>query len=310
MSRASDKVIQSVSVTSQLTDHSAIECILKLKKPPLPRKVITSRNLKQIDHSAIDNELINSTIFKEPSPDLDDLCLQYNTTLTSILDCHAPSKTRTILIRPNTQWIDESIFCAKRKQRKYERMWRSSQLEVHLQMYKQQRDLVNKMIRAAKSQYYEEQVTQCGTNQRKLFGVVKSLMEPKTDSKISLSADTFSDFFVTKIDKIRETFTTSTDEEPGLQLPSALNDFESVSADKLIKLILASRFKICDLDPWPTCLVKDHIQVLSSVLCQIVNQSLREGHFSISVRQALVTFFSKSSPCTKITESTTIQYPI
>ena len=55
----------------------------------------------------------------------------------------------------------------------------------------------------------------CGTEQHELFRIVKSLMEPRSDVKSSLSAETFSEFFVNKIEKIHESFppTQETDQE-------------------------------------------------------------------------------------------------
>ena len=48
---------------------------------------------------------------------------------------------------------------------------------------------------------------------------------------------------------------------------------DPISASQRIKVISKS------LDPWPTWLVKGHLQVLSPVLCEIVNISLRDGYF-------------------------------
>ena len=290
MSRSSDNIIASVSVSSLVTDHHAIQCSLRMSKPPLPTKTVTSRIYKQLDHHALMSDIQDSELLCNPSPDLDTLCTQYNSALKSALDRHAPEKTRTVTVRSHTEWMNDSILAEKRRRRQYERLWVASKLEVHHQMYKQQRDFVNSLIRQAKVKHYESKVLECGTNQKKLFQIVQSLMDPKAETATSLSAEAFSSYFITKISTIRDTFdstdiTTSEGAAPGV----TLSQFTPFSEGDLSKIVLASPAKTCKLDPWPTWLLKEHLHVLLPTLTHIVNESLSNGQFPSEMKHALVT---------------------
>ena len=55
---------------------------------------------------------------------------QNNSVLTRLLDVYAPLVTRSITLRPNASWFNDSHRESKRIERKYERRWRKSGLEV------------------------------------------------------------------------------------------------------------------------------------------------------------------------------------
>ena len=52
------------------------------------------------------------------------LVRRYNTTLSKVIDCHAPLKTKTVKVRPAVPWYNDDIKAAKRLRRKAERTWR------------------------------------------------------------------------------------------------------------------------------------------------------------------------------------------
>ena len=136
--------------------------------------------------------------------------------------------------------------------------------------------------------FYETKVLECGSDQKQLFNVVKSLMGPKVETKTSLSAEFFSENFMSKIDKIRDGFQPSLMFATGVGTSSSMEQFELIAEDSLMKMINAAPSKACSLDPWPTWLIKKHLSALSPVLTDIVNRSLQEGYFPMSMREALV----------------------
>lgn len=54
------------------------------------------------------------------------------------------------------------------------------------------------------------------------------------------------------------------------------------------ELLASMSAKSCDLDPAPTCVVKENIDVLLPVLTAIVNRSLETGTFPTDLKSALV----------------------
>jgi len=61
-----------------------------------------------------------------------------------------------------------------------------------------------------------------------------------------------------------------------------------VTAKEIQKLISSAPNKTCELDPAPTCLVKDMQGLLSPFISLLINKSLTAGCFPAAFREALV----------------------
>ena len=77
---------------------------------------------------SLNEDLATSELCQNPSDDLQELVLSYNSTLVAALDKHAPLMTRTIVQRPHVPWFTHKIWEAKRQRRKAEKRWRKSRL--------------------------------------------------------------------------------------------------------------------------------------------------------------------------------------
>ena len=199
-----------------LTDHAALHCALNLTKPQPTKKHISYRKYGSLDHDSFSNDISQSELITNPSNDLQTLIDQYNSTLKSILEKHAPLKTRCITIRPANPWYSPEIADAKRLRKKLERRWRKTRSESDRNQFKAQRLCVVNMINSAKSSYFKEKLASCG-NQRELYKIVESLLHNKGKTKLPTHdnkqelATTFSDYFITKIQNIRNDLTLDLD---------------------------------------------------------------------------------------------------
>ena len=128
----------------------------------------------------------------------------------------------------------------------------------------------------------------------KLFNIVVGLTGKKrsnplpegiTDSQ--LAAD-FATFFFKKIDKIRSDLENYPMFVPPTMDPAGFSQFTAINSDIVAKLAMKSKPATCDLDPLPTHLVKMYVDILSSVLCKIINTSFVEGVFPTSWKRAIV----------------------
>ena len=101
---------------------------------------------------------------------------------------------------------------------------------------------------------------------------------PTYESSKSL-ADPFASFFANKIMKIHESFSSSesynTVHTPFD--PPKLTVFTQVTQDEICKIISKSPTKSCLLDPLPTFLIKECINILLPSITKLVNWSLHEG---------------------------------
>jgi hypothetical protein len=173
LSRPSDNVVHSTKVSSLISDHHAIHCSLNVSRPPLPQKTITYRNLKKLDMEEFQACLQQTPLLLNPSSSLDDLLNQYNTSISNVLDKLAPTKTRTVTLRPVAPWYNDSIHESRKLRRKAEATWRSSGLQVHKEIYCHYRDETNLLIRKAETKNFNKHVEDCGQDQKALFKTIK-----------------------------------------------------------------------------------------------------------------------------------------
>ena len=96
------------------SDHSSILFKLNHTKPP-PRKItINRRSLSNIDFAAFNDDISSSLLFNDDCDDLSSLVTRYDQVLCSLLDAHAPSRQRSIIVRPKAQWYTSPPLPPKR----------------------------------------------------------------------------------------------------------------------------------------------------------------------------------------------------
>lgn len=87
-------------------------------------------------------DLSQSSLLQSPAADLDDLCLQYDSALKSLLDKHAPLCTKIVSQRRKAPWYNDVIRRNKAERRKLERRWRKSKLTIDRDLFVEQSNLV------------------------------------------------------------------------------------------------------------------------------------------------------------------------
>ena len=226
----------------------------------------------------------------------------YNDCVISTLDKHAPLRTKISVIRTNDPWYNSGIRAEKIKRRKAEKKWRNSGLTIHKEIFHFHRNKVTKLIKEAKIGYYQNKISENAGNQKELFSITNTLLNrketsplPSYDSPKEL-ADRMADYFEQKIDTIRQglkhinetngnpdphTYDTKTKD-------CTLSEFIPATQDELKKIIMSFSNKSCELDPLPTDLLKQCIDVLVPCITNIVNASLASGTMPLSLKNAIV----------------------
>ena len=125
MTKKHTTLLLDASVTSRLSDHHAVQCSLNITPPPRPFKSVTFRAVNSIDLDAFVLDLDSVALLLSPADDFDSLLLQYNDGLASVLDKHAPVRTKSFPIRLAIPCFDESVRLLHRVARHAERTWRS-----------------------------------------------------------------------------------------------------------------------------------------------------------------------------------------
>ena len=280
-----------------MSDHSPLTSTLHTLKPPLEKEKVTFRKTKNIDATEFSKDIDASTLITNPEKDLHKLVDQYNSTLTNILDRHAPETTKEIQVRARPAWFDNSILQAKRTKRRAERQFLSTKLEVHRQILIKERENLNQRCKDAKKEYYIGKIKENDGNQKEMYAITNHLLGKKKTTQIPTShdpketANNFASFFKEKIENIKKSFshvTPPAHNQPN-NIASHLNHLTPVTQEKIKKTITSGNSKSCILDPIPTALLKSCLDSLLPAITAIVNSSLESSTFPDQYKTASVT---------------------
>ena len=160
----------------------------------------------------------------------------------------------------------------------------------------------NTLITRDKSNYYRNLISDNAHDSKKLWHVLRSVLHSVPDKVLPSHAshtglaNRFVTFFSDKISKIRDSFTNT--DSFTLPAPSDVPKFDlfkSVSEDEVRKVITKSPTKSYPLDPWPTFLVKECLDILLPSITKLVNCSLTEGAVPAGFKKAIVSPLIKKS---------------
>ena len=303
ITREVDKIINNLEVTDPglldnlgkiSNDHFAITFNVLAAKPPPVRKIVSFRKIHSINVDEFREEIANSEAFKNSLliDDIDQITDTYNKELIKLIEKHAPLRTKTITLRPNCPWYTEEIFEAKHLKRKFERAWRKSNLAIDHEIYRSQCATVNKLLKETKINYYSEKVSLNERDPRALSKLTKHLMNGSDEKILPLGkspgelVQDFSDFFITKIETIRNNISSHTSPEitdkncddKKLSDHQLLKAFNPISEEEIQKIITKSPDKSCHLDPIPTWLLKSCLKELLPIITKIINTSLEAAY--------------------------------
>ena len=149
-------------------------------------KNVAYRKLKSVDLESLKRDLSISLLCSDPLNvlvhshtedrcDLDALVRRYNTTLSKVIDCHAPLKTTTVKVRPTVPWYNDEIKAAKRLRRKAERTWRRTRSLADLNIFKSYRNRTTYLMNQARQMFYTNFIDENSTDQGRLFRATKQL---------------------------------------------------------------------------------------------------------------------------------------
>lgn len=310
MSRSSENlVLSAAAVDHGFPDHYPVFVCLSLMKPALPTRQVLYRKMKEIAPDALRNAIHNSNLPLSPSSAgnfaLDDLIDLYDNELVRILDDLAPLKLKTITVRPESKWYNDDLRRAKQKRRQAERRWRKTGLVVHRQIFIAERQNVNDLLLKTRQNYYNDRINESRGNTKELFKFANTLLGrdrgsplPPDKSNTEL-ASLFSDFFINKINNIRDNIPNTdipiTNHLPSTNLDTLLTEFDPVTQKSVAGIIKSLSNKSCDLDPMPTALIKTAFNALSPTITEIINKSIDMGVFPSHFKQALVRPILKKS---------------
>jgi hypothetical protein len=302
ITRSTSTLLSSVDhIFSPISDHRVILSTLTIPtKSRSPRITKQTRAIKSICVANFSKDVLSSCLYTSPATTLLAYCTQFTTTLTSILDKHAPLKTTSCLARPHKPFITPEIKAEKSIRSKLETIFRKDRTPLNEKNFKDQSKIVSKLITTSRRTYFRNLITTCSQQPRKLWAALDGLLcrKPPPTLPNSISAPTlasvFLKFFDDKITNLCTRFTPLTltslrDLNPPLPMPPPLlSIFTPASTLEVQTAIFSASDSTCDLDLIPTKLLKSAIDSLLIPITTIINLSLAEGSFPDSFKIAIV----------------------
>jgi len=290
-----DRPLSAVTVQPPglIADHSLVISQLPVKidlTSPSERLV---RSWRCVDRDEL-RRLLEVSPLCAPVPadvDVDELFDTYNSVLLHIADQLAPH--RVIRRRPGrpTPWFDAECRVQRRHCRRLERRYRRTNRADDRRSWVDATRRRFALYRTKKEQYWTNRLQQCARSPPQLWRSMNSLFDRRRDVSGSTShtAEGFVVFFKKKIHDIRAA-TADTQPPPTCsQSPASLTEFMSCTEDEVRRIIKRSPIKSCTLDPVPTFLLHEFIDLLLPYVTSMVNASLKQGRFPVSQRHAIIT---------------------
>ena len=294
MATSKFSAISDVKGSGFISDHKIISFVVDFPSSDTPiQKVVTFCQYHKLN-------IIR--FISSPSNDIDVLHEQY---MSGLLDIHAPVKTKQH-IKPAPSWITDKYRTAKCMRGQYGRAWRRDKSFVNHSHLQWQINRCNHILNRNKGRFYRDLVSEnCGDG-KKLWQALNRILSrsnttvlPSFVDETSL-ADRFGLFFIDKIKKIRDTFkhTRSKSLHPDKE-PPTFSSFQVVTESEVLKFIKEAPSKTCSLDPCPTHIVKQCIDILLPSLTKLINLSLKNGISQILFKRAIVSPLLKNYTLSK-----------
>ena len=124
---------------------------------------------------------------------------------------------------------------------------------------------------------------------RSISSVLKRDKDPSAAQPL-LTANQLSQFFIDKIEAVRTaTKDSDTPTYPACEGNHQFTSFREYTTDEVRRVLLNSPVKTCSLDPIPTDILLESIDVVLPFITEMCNASLREGHLPASQKRAIIT---------------------
>ena len=227
----------------------------------------------------------------------------YNSVLTSLFDKHCPLVQKTYKEKQSkSKWFNSDLAILKQNKRRAERRFKKHPSHKNYDFFRAVKNQYNWKTVQTREEYFGKKLNNSMKDKKSLYKTVNKLIGnsqqavyPTFDSELNI-ANKMTNFFSDKINKIRKEIEDKISESNLIRQSDnlftgteRLNKFSSINADKLLELIADMNSKTSSLDPVPTSVVKNCMNILAPVILHIVNQSIAESSFPDTLKHASVT---------------------
>ena len=180
ITRSSCKHIQTPTVADGLSDHNTVIADLKVPiAPAVSKHNVFNRAIHSINIASFFTDIITSDLVTHPKEHVSDLYKQYRQILKTLLDKHAPIKSKSVSQKPPAPWMTPEIIQSKRRRRYLECVWRKSRSSLDRSRFTRQCHLCNRQMSKAKSYYYENMVSNNSATPKQLWKCINQILRKR-----------------------------------------------------------------------------------------------------------------------------------
>ena len=155
-------------ILERRSDHFPVLTSLNIQSPEHVQPTSQPyRRIASIDPAQFATDITQSDLICNPPSGLQELVECYNSTLSQLLDKHAPLITKSRRTRPHP-WYTSALHTLQLACRKAERIWKQTRSEVDRLALKNSRCTYYSAVKQAKQTFHSKLVTGSIGNPRKL----------------------------------------------------------------------------------------------------------------------------------------------
>jgi len=296
--RDNQPVACSVQPPNIISDHGLVTCCFGPVSFVDRQQTRYVRPWKKLDRGALVESLRGSVLCNDvgmlQQMSADELFDAYDSTMRRIVDQHVPASLMTVRDRRRlSPWFDEDCRASRRRSRMLERRYRRTRKADDCLAWIRQVRAMHALYGKKQDRYWTKKVEAHAGDSKKLWRSLSAVLMRNKNSSVPasqhISAVTLAEFFVDKVKGVRA----DTDNAPPptftLHDGQTFCQFREVSMDEVRRVIMDSPPKSCVLDPIPTFILRDIVDVVVPFFWVLCNTSLQSGSLSESQKMAVVT---------------------
>lgn len=275
-----------------VSDHSLVTCKLPVAVGNSATAERVVRGWRRVYRDTLRRALEESPLC-HPVPvdaDVDELFATFDSVLRNIADTLAPRHRLRRRVGRLAPWFDTDCRQARRQSRCCERRYRKTGSPEDRRSWIAATRQRFRLYRAKKEAYWLHRLAAHGRSSPQLWRSLSGMLGRDRDltGATGHTAEGFAEFFQKKVEDVRA----ATSGQPAQPVVGSalitLSSFRPCLPSEIYRIIMSSPTKSCSLDPVPTFLIREYLDLLLPYITSMVNASLMQGRMPESQKHAHV----------------------
>jgi hypothetical protein len=279
-----------------ISDHGLVTCRFPSASFAAQRHTRCIRPWKKLDRPAFTALLRSSALCDDISTlrqmSAYELFDVYDSTLRRIVDQCVPARAVTVRDRRLSPWFDGECRTSRRRSRMFERRYRRTlRADDRLAWIRHVRAM-HALYEQKQSQYWSDRIAANSGDSKKLWRSMSSVLSRDRSGTLAspdVTADKLAEFFHDKVEGVRADTADSPPPSYTHHGGPQFCNFYEVSMDDVRRVLMRSPVKSSALDPLPTFILREVVDVVLPFIWVLCNVSLRDGCLPSSQKKAVVT---------------------